>query len=162
MTLKEQIQDDMKSAMRARDTARLGTIRLLIAAFRQREIDDQTDLDDLGVTAVIDRMLKQRRDSIAQYKAAGREDLAAQERSEVDVLSAYLPQPFSDTELDAVIKTALVEALASKGDGADALSAADMGRVMGILKPRLAGRADVSKASALVKGLLSAVQQAVL
>ena len=158
MTLKEQIQDDMKSAMRARDTARLGTIRLLIAAFRQREIDDQTDLDDLGVTAVIDRMLKQRRDSIAQYEAAGREDLAAQERSEVDVLSAYLPQPFSDTELDAVISTALVEALASKSDGADALSAADMGRVMGILKPRLAGRADVSKASALVKGRLSAVQ----
>ena len=158
MTLKEQIQDDMKSALRARDTARLGTIRLLIAAFRQREIDDQTDLDDLGVTAVIDRMLKQRRDSIAQYEAAGREDLAAQERSEVDVLSAYLPQPFSDTELDAVIGTALVEALASKSDGADALSAADMGRVMGILKPRLAGRADVSKASALVKGRLSAVQ----
>jgi len=158
MTLKEQIQDDMKSAMRARDTARLGTIRLLIAAFRQREIDDQTELDDLGVTAVIDRMLKQRRDSIAQYEAAGREDLAAQERSEVDVLSAYLPQPLSDTELDAVIGTALAEALASKNDGADTLSAADMGRVMGILKPRLAGRADVSKASALVKGRLSAVQ----
>jgi uncharacterized protein YqeY len=158
MTLKEQIQDDMKSAMRARDTARLGTIRLLIAAFRQREIDDQTELDDLGVTAVIDRMLKQRRDSIAQYEAAGREDLAAQERSEVDVLSAYLPQPFSDTELDAVIGAALVEALALKSDGADALSATDMGRVMSILKPRLAGRADVSKASALVKGRLSAVQ----
>jgi uncharacterized protein YqeY len=158
MTLKEQIQDDMKSAMRARDTPRLGTIRLLIAAFRQCEIDDQTELDDVGVTAVIDRMLKQRRDSIAQYEAAGREDLAAQERAEVGVLSAYLPQPLSDTELDAVIGTALAEALASKNDGADTLSAADMGRVMGILKPRLAGRADVSKASALVKGRLSAVQ----
>jgi uncharacterized protein YqeY len=158
MTLKEQIQDDMKSAMRARDTPRLGAIRLLIAAFRQREIDDQTELDDVGVTAVIDRMLKQRRDSIAQYEAAGREDLAAQERAEVGVLSAYLPQPLSDTELDAVIGTALAEALASKNDGADTLSAADMGRVMGILKPRLAGRADVSKASALVKGRLSAVQ----
>ncbi|NBW44056.1 MAG: GatB/YqeY domain-containing protein [Betaproteobacteria bacterium] len=158
MTLKEQIQDDMKAAMRAKDAARLGTIRLLIAAFRQREIDDQTELDDLGVTAVIDRMLKQRRDSIAQFEAAGREDLAVQERSEVDVLSAYLPQPFSDTELDAVIDAALGEALASKSDGSDALSAADMGRVMGILKPRLAGRADVSKASSLVKGRLSAVK----
>jgi uncharacterized protein YqeY len=158
MTLKEQIQDDMKAAMRAKDVARLGTIRLLIAAFRQREIDDQTELNDVGVTAVIDRMLKQRRDSIAQYEAAQRDDLAAQERSEVAVLSAYLPQPFSDAEVDAVIDAALLEALASKGDGADSLSAADMGRVMAILKPRLAGRADVSKASGLVKGRLAAVK----
>jgi len=158
MTLKGRIQDDMKAAMRAKDVGRLGTIRLLIAAFRQREIDDQTELDDPGVTAVIDRMLKQRRDSIAQYEAAGREDLAAQERFEVEVLSTYLPQPFSDTELDAVIDAALREALSSKSDGSDALSAADMGRVMGILKPRLAGRADVSNASALVKGRLSAIK----
>ena len=158
MTLKEQIQDDMKAAMRAKDSARLGTIRLLIAAFRQREIDDQTELDDLGVTAVIDRMLKQRRDSIAQYEAAGREDLAAQERSEVEVLSAYLPQAFSDAEVDSVIDAVFLEVLASKGDGADSLSATDMGRVMAILKPRLAGRADVSKASGLVKGRLSAVK----
>ena len=158
MTLKEQIQDDMKAAMRAKNVARLGTIRLLISAFRQREIDDQTELDDLGVTAVIDRMLKQRRDSIAQYEAAGRTDLADQERAEVDVLSAYLPQPFSDAEVDAVIEAAMLEARASKGDGSDALSAADMGRVMAILKPRLAGRTDVSKASGLVKGRLAAVK----
>ena len=158
MTLKEQIQDDMKAAMRAKDVGRLGTIRLLIAAFRQREIDDQTELDDPGVTAVIDRMLKQRRDSIAQFEAAGREDLAAQERSEVEVLSTYLPQPFSDSELDAVIDAALCEALSLKSDGSDALSAADMGRVMAVLKPRLAGRADVSKASGLVKGRLSAIK----
>jgi uncharacterized protein YqeY len=158
MTLKEQIQDDMKAAMRAKDVGRLGTIRLLIAAFRQREIDDQTELDDPGVTAVIDRMLKQRRDSIAQYEAAGREDLAAQERFEVEVLSTYLPQPFSDTELDALIDAALREALSFKRDGSDALSAADMGRVMAVLKPRLAGRADVSKASGLVKGRLSAIK----
>jgi uncharacterized protein YqeY len=110
------------------------------------------------VTAVIDRMLKQRRDSIAQFEAAGREDLAAQERSEVEVLSTYLPQPFSDIELDAVIDAALREALSLKSDGSDALSAADMGRVMAVLKPRLAGRADVSKASGLVKGRLSAIK----
>jgi uncharacterized protein YqeY len=158
MTLKEQIQDDMKAAMRAKDVARLGTIRLLIAAFRQREIDDQTQLDDSGVTAVIDRMLKQRRDSIAQYESAGREDLAAQERSEVDVLSAYLPQPFSEAEVDAVIDAALLEALSSKGDSSGKLSPADMGRVMAILKPQLAGRADVSQASGLVKTRLAAVQ----
>jgi hypothetical protein len=103
-------------------------------------------------------MLKQRRDSIAQYEAAGREDLADQERAEVDVLSAYLPQPFSDAEVDAVIDAALLEVLATKGDGAEALSAADMGRVMAILKPRLAGRADVSRASGLVKGRLAAVK----
>ena len=158
MTLKEQIQDDMKAAMRAKNVARLGTIRLLISAFRQREIDDQTELDDLGVTAVIDRMLKQRRDSIAQYETAGRKDLADQERAEVEVLSAYLPQPFSDAEVDAVIEAAMLEALVAKGDGSDALSAADMGRVMAILKPRLAGRTDVSKASGLVKARLAAVK----
>jgi len=158
MTLKEQIQDDMKAAMRAKDVTRLGTIRLLISAFRQREIDDQTELDDLGVTTVIDRMLKQRRDSIAQYETAGRKDLADQERAEVDVLSAYLPQPFSDAEVDAVIEAAMLEALVAKGDGSDALSAADMGRVMAILKPRLAGRTDVSKASGLVKARLAAVK----
>jgi hypothetical protein len=158
MTLKEQIQDDMKAAMRAKNVARLGTIRLLISAFRQREIDDQTELDDLGVTAVIDRMLKQRRDSIAQYETAGRKDLADQERAEVEVLSAYLPQPFSDAEVDAVIEAAMLEALVAKGDGSDALSAADMGRVMAILKPRLAGRTDVSKASGLVKVRLAAVK----
>ena len=158
MTLKEQIQDDMKAAMRAKNVARLGTIRLLISAFRQREIDDQTELDDLGVTTVIDRMLKQRRDSIAQYETAGRKDLADQERAEVEVLSAYLPQPFSDAEVDAVIEAAMLEALVAKGDGSDALSAADMGRVMAIVKPRLAGRTDVSKASGLVKVRLAAVK----
>jgi len=158
MTLKEQIQDDMKSAMRAKDVTRLGTIRLLISAFRQREIDDKTELDDFGVTAVIDRMLKQRRDSIDQYGAAGRKDLADQERAEIDVLSSYLPQPFSDKEVDAVIEAALLEALASKGDDSAGLTPADMGRVMAVLKPRLAGRADVSKASGLVKGRLAAVK----
>ena len=156
MTLKQQIQDDMKAAMRAKDSARLGTIRLLIAAYRQREIDDQSELDDSGVTAVIDRMLKQRRDSIAQYEAAGRDDLAQQERSEVTVLSAYLPQPFSESEVLAEVEAVLAEALTSKGEGAGALSAGEMGRVMALLKPRLAGRADISKASSLVKARLAA------
>jgi len=156
MTLKQQIQDDMKAAMRAKDSARLGTIRLLIAAYRQREIDDQSELDDSGVTAVIDRMLKQRRDSITQYEAAGRDDLAQQERSEVTILSAYLPQPLSESEVLAEIEAACAEALTSKGDGAGALSAGDMGRVMALLKPRLAGRADISKASAWVKTRLAA------
>lgn len=156
MTLKQQIQDDMKAAMRAKDGARLSTIRLLIAAYRQREIDDQSDLDDSGLIAVIDRMLKQRRDSIAQYEAAGREDLAQQERSEVTVLSAYLPQPFSESEVLAAVDAALAEVLAAKGDNAGALSAGDMGRVMALLKPRLAGRADISKASGLVKMRLAA------
>jgi len=155
MTLKQQIQDDMKAAMRAKDSARLGTIRLLIAAYRQREIDDQSELDDSGLTAVIDRMLKQRRDSIAQYEAAGRNDLAQQERSEVTILSAYLPQPFSESEVLAEIDAVFAEALTSKGEGTGALAAGDMGRVMALLKPRLAGRADISKASALVKARLA-------
>jgi hypothetical protein len=156
MTLKQQIQDDMKAAMRAKDVARLSTIRLLIAAYRQREIDDQSDLDDPGLIAVIDRMLKQRRDSIEQYEAAGREDLAQQERSEVIVLSAYLPQPFSESEVLAAVDAALAEVRATKADGGGALSAGDMGRVMALLKPRLAGRADISKASGLVKVRLAA------
>jgi len=156
MTLKQQIQDDMKAAMRAKDSARLGTIRLLIAAYRQREIDDQSELDDSGLTAVIDRMLKQRRDSIAQYEAAGRDDLAQQERSEVTILGAYLPQPFSESEVLAEIDAAFAAVLTSKGEGNGALAAGDMGRVMALLKPRLAGRADISKASSLVKARLAA------
>lgn len=151
MTLKQQIQENMKSAMRAREVDRLGTIRLLIAAIRQREIDERIDLDDLGVIAVVDKMIKQRRDSIAQFELASREDLAAKERAEVATLSSYLPQALSPAEVNAQIEAAF-QSLQS--DGAAALGMADMGRIMAILKPKLAGRADLGKVSGLVKARL--------
>jgi hypothetical protein len=153
MTLKQRIQDDMKAAMRAKDAARLGTVRLLIAAFRQREIDERMDLDDAGVIAVIDRMNKQRRDSVAQYEAAGREDLAAVERAELAVLAEYLPQALTDAEVDAEIAAA-IDAVRTAGNGV--IQPADMGKVMAVLKPRLAGRTDIARASARVKAQLSA------
>ncbi len=147
MGLKERINEDMKAAMKARETARLSAIRLLLAAIKQREVDERIQLDDAAVLAVIDKMLKQRRDSIAQYQAAGRQDLVDVEQFEADLLQSYLPAGLSDDEVDAAVKAAVVEAGAA-GPG-------DMGKVMALLKPRLAGRADMSEVSKRVKGALS-------
>jgi uncharacterized protein YqeY len=147
MTLKQRITDDMKAAMRAKDGARLAAIRLLLAAVKQREIDERAELDDAGVVAVVDKLIKQRRDSHAQYLAAGRRDLAEQEQFEADLLSAYLPQRLTDAEIDALVR----QALADTG----AAGARDMGRVMAWLKPHLAGRADMTDVSARVKTALT-------
>lgn len=148
MSLKNRINEDMKSAMKAREAERLGAIRLLLAAIKQKEVDERKELDDAAVLAVIDKMLKQRRDSIAQFEQAGRRDLADKEKFEVAVLQGYMPQALSDSELEA----AVTEAIAAAG----AQGPQDMGKVMGLLKPRLAGRADMGKVSALVKARLSA------
>lgn len=147
MTLKQQIGEDMKAAMRAKDAPRLSAIRLLMAAIKQREIDERIELDDAGVIAVIDKMLKQRRDSISQYEAAQRQDLADAEKAEVAVLSAYMPQALSADAVAAEIAAAVAATGAS--------SPADMGKVMAVLKPILAGRADMGQVSALVKQALS-------
>ena len=146
MSLKAQVSEDMKAAMRAKETARLGTIRLLLAAIKQKEIDERVELDDAGVTAVIEKMIKQRKDAIGQYQAANRQDLADKEQAEIDVLNAYMPQPFSAEEIAAMV------AQAKQETGAD--SARDMGKMMAWLKPRLAGRADMTAVSAQVKAAL--------
>jgi hypothetical protein len=146
--LKAQIQSDMKTAMKAGDKARLGVIRLILAAIKQREVDERIELDDSQVLAVLDKMLKQRRDSIEQYSAAGRQDLADVERFEVDTIQGYLPAALSESEVDALVATAI-------GDtGATAMS--DMGKVMAILRPQVQGRADMGAVSALVKRRLTA------
>jgi len=147
MSLKQQITDDMKAAMRAKETARLGAIRLLLAAMKQREVDERIELSDADVIAIIDKMNKQRRDSISQFEAAGRQDLADIEKFEMRVLAAYMPQQLGEDE----ITRAVVEAIAATG----AASPQDMGKVMGMLKPKLAGRADMGKVSALIKAQLS-------
>lgn len=147
MSLKVRIQDDMKAALRAKDSARLSAVRLLIAAIKQREIDDRVELDDTAVMATVEKLVKQRRDAATQYDAANRPELAASERFEIEVLSAYLPEALTDAQLDAEIDAALTETNAG--------SPADMGRVMAILKPRLAGRADMSTASRRVREKLS-------
>jgi len=141
--LKAQIQADMKTAMKAGEKTRLGVIRLILAAVKQREVDERIELDDTQVLAVLDKMMKQRRDSIAAYGAAGRQDLVDVERFEVEVIQGYLPQALDEAEL-----TALVEAAVS-ASGAAALS--DMGKVMALLKPQVQGRADMGAVSALVK-----------
>lgn len=146
--IKDKINEDMKSAMRAHDTARLGTIRLLRAAVKQREIDEQIDATDAQVMEVIAKMVKQRRDSVEQYRAGGREDLAQKEQAEIDVLSSYLPQQLTEAEINAIID----EAVASAG----VTGMAGMGKVMGLVKPRVTGRADLGKVSALVKARLTA------
>lgn len=146
MSLKERITEDMKSAMRARESTRLGTIRLLLAAIKQREIDERITLDDTQITAVIDKMLKQRRDSISQFETAGRQDLVDAEKLEVEVLTAYMPQQMGADE----VRAAIAEVIASVG----AAGPADMGKVMGPLKARLAGRTDMAQASILVKAAL--------
>ena len=147
MSLKDRITDDMKAAMRAKEADRLGTIRMLLAAIKQREVDERRELADNDVVAVIDKMIKQRRDSITQFEAGHRADLAAAEKAEVELLTAYMPQRLGDEEIDALI----AEAIARTG----AAGAAGMGKVMAELKPRLAGRADLSAVSAKVKARLA-------
>jgi uncharacterized protein YqeY len=147
MSLKTRITDDVKTAMKARESQRLGALRLLTAAIKQREVDERIDLDDAQVVGVIEKMIKQRRDSIAQYQKGGRQDLAAQEQFEIEVLSAYLPQQATDAEIDAIVAEA-VTATGAKG-------VADMGKVMGQVKAKLAGRADMGQVSARVKAKLS-------
>ncbi|NEV61373.1 GatB/YqeY domain-containing protein [Thiorhodococcus minor] len=141
--LKQQIQDDMKAAMRAGEKDKLGVIRLIMAAIKQREVDERIELDDAQVLAVLDKMVKQRRDSIAQYDSAGRNDLAEVERFEVGVIQAYLPEALSESELSALVEAAVVEAGASE--------MRDMGKVMGVLRPKVQGRADMGAVSALVR-----------
>jgi len=146
MSLKAQITEDMKAAMRARDAARLSAIRLLLAAMKQREVDERIELSDADILAIIEKMLKQRRDSVTQYEAGGRQDLADVEKFEIGVLSGYMPQQLSEAEIAGEVAAAVTAA------GAKAMQ--DMGKVMALLKPKLAGRADMAKVSALVKAKL--------
>ncbi|MBD9377425.1 MULTISPECIES: GatB/YqeY domain-containing protein [Pseudoxanthomonas] len=143
MPLKQQLTDDMKAAMKAGDKDTLGVIRLVNAAIKQREVDERVELDDAAVLAVLEKMVKQRKDSVNQYEAAGREDLAAVERAEIVVIERYLPAKLGEAEILAAIDTAIAETGAS--------GPADMGKLMGVLKPRLAGQADMGQVSALVK-----------
>ena len=147
MSLKTKVNDDMKAAMRAKDAPRLGAIRLLLAALKQKEVDERKELADADVVSIIDKMIKQRRESIAQFEKGGRADLAANEKFEIGVLQAYMPQALSDAEVEAEVASAM------QATGAKAVS--DMGKVMAALKPRLAGRADMGKVSALVKSKLA-------
>ena len=147
MSLKARITDDMKAAMRAKETARLGTIRLLLAAIKQKEVDEQAELDDGAVSGIVEKLIKQRKDAIGQFESAGRDDLVAAEKAEVDVLQAYLPEPFSAEEVESAVTSAIAES--------GAASPKDMGRVMALLKPRLAGRADMGQVSALIKARLA-------
>ena len=146
MSLKQQITEDMKAAMRAKEAQRLGAIRLLLAAMKQREVDERIELSDEQVVAIIEKMLKQRRDSISQFEAAGRQDLADNEKFEVAVLQGYMPQALSDAEVDALVAAAVT----SSG----AAGVKDMGKVMAVVKPQVAGRADMGKISALIKSKL--------
>ncbi|SRR5690606_25647094 len=137
----------MKAALRARESARLATLRLLLAAMKQKEVDERTELEDADVLAILEKMVKQRRESIAQFEKAGRTDLADNERSEIAVLEGYLPQKLSEAELAEAVEKALAES--------DASTVRDMGKAMALLKARLAGRADMAQVSALVKARLS-------
>ncbi len=148
MSLRQQINDDMKAAMRAKDAARLSAIRLLLAAIKQREVDERIELSDADVVAIIEKMNKQRRDSISQYEAAGRQDLADVEKAEMTVLAQYMPSQLNDAELEAAVS----DGIAAVG----ATGPKDMGKVMGLLKSQLAGRADMGRVSALIKSQLSA------
>ncbi len=147
MSLKHQVTEDMKTAMRARDAARLGAIRLLLAAMKQREVDERIELSDADVVTIIDKMIKQRRDSIFQFEAAKRQELADAEKFEISVLQTYMPQQMTEAEVAA----AVAEAITSSG----AKLPQEMGKVIALLKPKLAGRADMGKVSALVKARLS-------
>ena len=147
MSLKDQITEDMKTAMRAKDSERLGTIRLLLAACKQREVDERIVLDDAAVVGLVDKLIKQRKDSIAAFEAAARQDLADKEASEIVVLQAYLPQRMSADEVLAAVKAIVVE-LGASGPG-------DMGKVMGVVKTRLAGKAEMGSVSAAVKAALA-------
>ena len=152
MTLKDQITDDMKTAMRAKDSERLGTIRLLLAAAKQKEVDERVVLDDAAMVAIVDKLLKQRKDSIAAFTQANRMDLADKEAAEVKVLEAYLPQRLSADEVSAEVRSIVTELGAELGR---AVGPGDMGKVMGTVKTRLAGKADMGQVSAAVKAALA-------
>ena len=147
MSLKARISEDMKSAMKAKETARLAAIRLLLAAIKQKEVDERVELDDAAVNAVIEKLVKQRKDSVTQYEAAGRQDLADAEKAEITVLSAYLPEKMSNDDIAAAVAAAVAQTGAS--------GAADMGKLMAVLKPQLAGKADMAEVSKLVKAALA-------
>ena len=147
MSLKDQITEDMKNAMRAKEVTRLGTIRLLLAAIKQREVDERVVVDDAGVLAIVEKLIKQRKDSIEQFTKAGRDDLVAVEQAELIILQDYLPEQLSDEEIAAAVSAAVT---ASGASGPQ-----DMGKVIGILKPQLAGKADMGKVSGLVKAALA-------
>jgi uncharacterized protein len=147
MSLKDQITEDMKNAMRAKDTARLGTIRLLLAAMKQKEVDERIELDDAAVVAIIEKLIKQRKDSISQFQAAKRDDLVAIENAELIVLQAYMPEQMSEAEVAAVVAKAVAEV--------GATGPQDMGKVMGLVKSQLAGKADMGVVSAQVKAALT-------
>ncbi|WP_066092884.1 GatB/YqeY domain-containing protein [Xanthomonas massiliensis] len=147
MSLKQQLTDDMKAAMKGGDKHTLGVVRLINAAIKQREVDERITLDDAAVVAVLDKMVKQRRDSVEQYAAAGREDLADVERSEITVIEHYLPAKLGEAEIQAAIAAAIAQT--------GAAGPADMGKLMGALKPQLAGKADMGQVSALVKKALA-------
>ena len=147
MSLKQRLTDDMKAAMKGGDKASLGVIRLVNAAIKQREVDERVELNDGQVLAVLEKMVKQRKDSVSQYEAAQREDLAQIERDEIDVIQRYLPEKLGEAEIQAAITAAIAESGAS--------GPADMGRLMGVLKPKLAGQADMGQVSALVKKALA-------
>ena len=146
MSLKAKITEDMKNAMRAKDAPRLSAIRLLLAATKQREVDERIELSDADVLAIIEKMLKQRRDSVTQYEAGSRQDLADVEKFEIEILSAYMPQQLAEAEIANEVAAAVA--------AAGAKNMQDMGKVMAILKPKLAGRADMSKVSSMVKAKL--------
>lgn len=147
MSLKARVNEDMKAALRARESQRLSAIRLLLAAIKQREVDERRDMSDAEVLAIIEKMVKQRRDSISQFEAGGRDDLARQEEFELNLLRDYLPTPLLAAEIDRAVEDAIAES--------GAAGAGDMGKVMALLKGRLAGRADLSKVSALVRARLA-------
>ena len=148
MSLKQQLTDDMKAAMKAGEKDRLATIRLINAALKQKEVDERIELDDAAVLAVLEKMVKQRKDSISQYEGAGRADLAAVEKAEMAIIQAYLPAQLSEAEIDAAIAAAIAEAGAGTGPAA-------MGKVMGVLKPKLAGKADMGLVSQRLKAALA-------
>ena len=147
MSLKAQITEDMKTAMRAKDSERLGTIRLLQAAMKQKEVDERVELDDAAIVSIVDKLIKQRKDSITAFEGAGRQDLADKEKAEMAVLQTYLPERMSADEVTAAVK-AIVAEVGAAGPG-------DMGKVMGVVNPRLAGKADMGQVSAAVKAALA-------
>ena len=147
MSLKARITEDMKAAMKAKEAAKLSAIRLLNAAIKQKEVDERIELDDVAVAAVIEKLVKQRKDSVTQYEAANRQDLADIEKAEIEILSAYLPEKMSSEEVAAAVAAAVAQT--------GAKSPADMGKLMGVLKPQLAGKADMAEVSKLVKAALA-------
>jgi uncharacterized protein YqeY len=147
MSLKDQITEDMKAAMRAKDAAKLGAIRLITAAMKQKEVDERIELNDAMVLAIIEKMIKQRKDSISQFEAGGRQDLADIEKAEMVILSAYMPAGLTEAEMQATVSEAVAEV--------GAMGPQDMGKLMAVLKPKLAGRADMTVISAMVKAALA-------